>query len=48
MSDLSPMNDAPDPELGMAIREALAMPHDGAFVTRIRARIGKRAWEDEL
>jgi len=48
MSDLSPMNDAPDPELGMAIRTALAMPHDGAFVTRIRARINKRAWEDEL
>ena len=48
MSDLSPMHDAPDTELGMAIREALAMPHGEAFVTRIRARIGKRAWEDEL
>lgn len=48
MSDLSPFNDLPDLELGAALREALAMPHDGAFVTRIRARIGKRAWEDEL
>lgn len=48
MSDLSPFDAAPDAELGMAIRDALAMPHDGAFVTRVRARIGKRAWEDEL
>lgn len=48
MSDLSPFDAAPDPELGMAIRNALAMPHHGAFVARIRARIGKRAWEDEL
>lgn len=48
MSDLSPFDAAPDPKLGAAIREALAMPHDGAFVTRIRARINKRAWEDDL
>lgn len=48
MSDVSPFNAAPDPELGAAIREALAMPHAGAFVARVRARLGKRAWEDEL
>jgi hypothetical protein len=48
MSDLSPFDAAPDPELGTAIREALAMPHDGAFVARIRARISQRAWEDDL
>ncbi|MEP6590227.1 MAG: hypothetical protein ABJC19_03500 [Gemmatimonadota bacterium] len=48
MSDLSPFDSAPDQELGMAIRSALAMPHDGAFVARVRARIGKRAWDDEL
>jgi hypothetical protein len=48
MSDLSPFDSAPDPVLGQAIREALAMPHDGAFVTRIRARINQRAWEDDL
>ena len=48
MSDLSPFNDAPDPQLGAAIRDALTLPHDGAFVARVRARLGKRAWEDEL
>ncbi|MEO5798109.1 MAG: hypothetical protein ABIZ70_02015 [Gemmatimonadales bacterium] len=48
MSDLSPFNDAPDLKLGAAIRDALTLPHDGAFVSRVRARLGKRAWEDEL
>lgn len=48
MSDLSPGNAVPDAELGSAIREALTRPHDGAFVARIRARLGQRAWEDEL
>lgn len=48
MSDLSPFNDAPDLQLGAAIRDALTLPHDGAFVARVRARLGKRAWEDEL
>ena len=48
MSDMSPFTAAPDPELGSALREALAMPHDGAFVARVRARLTKRAWEDEL
>lgn len=48
MSEMSPFNAAADEELGAAIREALAMPHEGAFVARIRARLGKRAWEDEL
>lgn len=48
MSDLSPFNDAPDLKLGAAIRDALTLPHDGAFVARVRARLGKRAWEDEL
>ena len=35
MTDLSPNEAMPDPELGPAIRAALAMPHDGAFVTRV-------------
>ena len=48
MSELSPFDSAADPELGTAIRAALAMPHDGVFVARVRARIGKRAWDDEL
>ena len=48
MSDMSPFSATPDHELGAALREALAMPHDGAFVTRVRARLGKRTWENEL
>lgn len=48
MSDLSPLDAVPDPELGSAIRAALTMPHDGAFVTRVRARMSKRAWDEEL
>jgi hypothetical protein len=51
MSDISPFDAAPDPELGPALREALAPHHDGAFVTRIMARVRQqrqRGWEDEL
>ncbi len=41
----------PDPELGVALREALAMPHDGAFVTRLRALVRQRperTWDEVL
>jgi len=41
----------PDPELGSALREALAMPHDGAFVTRLRALVRQRrerTWDEVL
>jgi hypothetical protein len=51
MTDLSPQDGAPDPELGRVIREALAMPHDGAFVTRVRALVRQqreRGWDDVL
>jgi hypothetical protein len=40
-----------DPELGVALREALAMPHDGAFVTRLRALVRQRperTWDEVL
>ena len=41
----------PDPKVGTALREALAMPHDGAFVTRLRALVrqrGERTWDEVL
>ena len=40
-----------DLELGTALREALAMPHDGAFVTRLRALVRERrerTWDEVL
>jgi len=51
MSEHSPFDSAPDVELGAALREALAMPFGGAFVNRIRARLGQhrtRTWDEEL
>jgi hypothetical protein len=51
MSEHSPFDAAPDPELGPALREALTGPHAGAFVTRVMARVRQqrqRGWEDEL
>mgnify|MGYP006908219268 CR=1 FL=1 len=52
MSDRSTSFDpVPDPELGPALREALAMPHDGAFVTRLRALVRQRrerTWDEVL
>ncbi|HPF61378.1 MAG: hypothetical protein KC544_05085 [Gemmatimonadetes bacterium] len=51
MTDLSPNEAMPDPELGPAIRAALAMPHDGAFVTRVRALVRQqreRGWDEVL
>jgi hypothetical protein len=51
MSEHSPFDAAPDAELGAALREALAMPFGGAFVNRVRARLGQhrqRSWDDEL
>jgi hypothetical protein len=51
MTDLSPNDAMPDPELGPAIRAALAMPHDGAFVTRVRALVRQqreRGWDEVL
>lgn len=41
----------PDAEIGTALREALAMPHDGAFVTRLRALVRQRqerTWDEVL
>lgn len=41
----------PDPELGPMLREALAMPHEGAFVTRMRALVRgqrERTWDEVL
>lgn len=40
-----------DLRLGAALREALAMPHDGAFVTRLGALVrqrGERTWDEVL
>lgn len=51
MTDLSPNDAMPDPELGPAIRAALAMPHDGAFVTRVRTLVRQqreRGWDEVL
>ena len=51
MSEHSPFDSAPDAELGAALRDALAMPFGGAFVNRVRARLGQaqgRNWDDEL
>ena len=42
---------ARDPELGSMLRESLAMPHDGAFVTRMRALVRQqreRTWDEVL
>lgn len=46
-----PFDSGPDAELGAALREALAMPWGGAFVTRVRARLAQqrtRSWDEEL
>ncbi len=51
MPDLSPNDAMPDAKLGLALREALAMPHDGAFVTRLRALVRQqpaRGWDEVL
>lgn len=50
MSDLSPLDATPDPVLGAALRDALTLPHEGAFVARVRARLGARehGWDDIL
>ena len=50
MSEHSPFNAQPDRELGSALRDALTLPHGGAFVARVRARLGQRqaGWEDEV
>lgn len=40
-----------DRELGAALQSALAPHHDGAFLTRMRARIAQhraRSWDEEL
>jgi hypothetical protein len=40
-----------DVELGTALSAALAMPHDGAFVTRLRALVRQRrerTWDEVL
>lgn len=41
----------PDAELGPLLREVLAMPHDGAFITRMRALVRaqrERTWDEVL
>lgn len=41
----------PDAQLGAALRSALEMPHDGAFVTRLRALVRQRrerTWDEVL
>ncbi len=52
MSEHSPFDSStPDVELGVAIRDALAMPFGGAFVNRVRARLNQsrqRSWDEEL
>ncbi len=51
MSEHSPFDAERDPELGSALRDALAMPFEGAFVNRVRARLNQRqqaGWEDIL
>lgn len=51
MTDLSPKDVLPDGELGLALREALTLPHDGAFVTRVQARVRlqrERGWDEVL
>ncbi len=51
MTDLSPRDAGPDPELGRMLREALAVPHDGAFATRVRALVRQqreRGWDEVL
>lgn len=51
MTDLSHNEMAPDAELGLALREALAMPHEGPFVTRMRALVRQqraRGWDEVL
>ena len=49
VNDMEPLK--PDPELGPMLREALAMPHEGAFVTRMRALVRQqreRTWDEVL
>lgn len=51
MPDLSPGDAERDVTLGKALREALTLPHEGAFVTRMRAQIRQhrdRGWDDVL
>jgi hypothetical protein len=50
MSDLSPLDAVADPKLGRVLRMALDRPHDGAFVARVRARLGRadRGWDEVL
>ena len=49
--EMSPFSAAPDPELGAALRSALAPHFAEAFVGRVMARIGQRqqrGWDEEL
>lgn len=51
MSEHSPFNAEPDAELGVALRDALAMPFGAEFVNRVKARLGQnrsRSWDEEL
>lgn len=51
MSDGTSHNLDRDHELGRALCEALAMPHDGAFATRMRALVRQarpRTWDEVL
>lgn len=49
VNDMEPLT--PDPRLGPMLRDALAMPHEGAFVTRMRALVRgqrERTWDEVL
>jgi hypothetical protein len=49
--EMSPFSSAPDPELGAALRDALAPHFAEAFVGRVMARLGQReqrGWDEEL
>lgn len=51
MTDMSSFNMERDHELGTALQSALASHHDGAFLTRMRARLAQqrtRSWDEEL
>jgi hypothetical protein len=50
MSNENPFDAKPDAELGAALRDALAMPFEAAFVNRVRARLNQRqaGWDEVL
>src|SRR5690606_10155940 len=49
-TDISPLDGGPDARMGAALRDALSLPHDAAFVTRVKARVRmrERSWDEVL